>query len=273
MPYRLLFTLVLVAALNGCRGTDDPTTKAPSPEPSAASEAPLKLIRFSPDGPAGVGLTGEGSEREHVYYTASGSDLVSAGVWEAQPYESGPDTPGYSEFMFVLDGSVMLVDGAGREDTFTKGDAMFIPRGVTHHWKQGEVLRKFWVIFDEGAPDDASDRTPADSFIRFEPHGPHGALEGEGRTREHSYYDARGEKLSAGVWEADPKAPSDEMTFHTPDYAELMCLLEGSATIVDEAGNEELVRAGDVVLVPKGMSYHWKQEEYVRKYWVIFDAD
>ena len=93
---------------------------------------------------------------------------------------------------------------------------------------------------------------------------------GDGRTREQTYYAARGEKLSAGVWEADPSS-SDE--FYEPDYTELMCLLEGSVRIVDEAGNEELVQAGDVVLVPKGMRYQWKQDEYVRKYWVIFDAD
>ena len=47
-------------------------------------------------------------------------------MWEAQPYESGPDTPGYSEFMFVLEGSVTLVDADGRQDTFTRGDAMFV---------------------------------------------------------------------------------------------------------------------------------------------------
>jgi len=61
--------------------------------------------------------------------------------------------------------------------------------------------------------------------------------------------------------------------FHEPDYTELMCILQGSVTIIDDAGNEELVQAGDVVLVPKGMRYQWKQGEYIRKYWVIFDAD
>lgn len=263
--------------LMGCQPMEDTSTPESSSEESVptgdASPDVKKLVRLSADGPEGVGLTGEGTEREHVYYTADASELVSAGVWEAQPYTSGPDTPGYSEFMFVLDGSVTLVDAKGREDTFEAGDAMFIPRGVTHHWKQSEVLRKFWVIFDEGEPDDWSDRSRVESFIRFEPHGPDGELKGEGRTREHMYYDAKGEKLSAGVWEADPQAPESERKFHTPSYTELMCILEGAVTIVDASGHEERVEAGDVVLVPKGMSYQWNQDEYVRKYWVIFDAD
>ena len=273
MRIRHLTSLVAVVVIAcGSEESPSPEETAPAAEAAEAPEASSsgKLVRLSPDGPPGVGLTGEGDEREHVYYQAEGSDWVSAGVWEAEPYESGPDTPGYSEFMFVLDGSVTLVDASGRQETFGPGDAMFVPRGVTHHWKQGEVLRKYWVIFDEGAADDWSDRTEASSFIRFEPHGPTGDLEGEGRTREHMYYAARGEKLSAGVWEADP---SDSGELYTPDYTELMCILEGSVTIEDEAGHAELVEAGDVVLVPKGMSYRWRQSEYVRKYWVIFDAD
>jgi len=270
MLFRAVVAIALVSVLSvSCSPGEQPVPEAPSISSEAPDQGVKKLVRLLPGGPPDTGLAGEGSEREHVYYQVEGSDMVSAGVWEADPYESGPDTPGYSEFMYLIDGSVTLVDASGREETFEAGDAMFIPRGVTHHWKQSEVLRKYWVIFDEGSPDDASDRSSADSFVRFEPHGPSGKLEGEGRTREHMYYAARGEKLSAGVWEADP---SSSEKFHSPDYTELMCLLEGSVTIVDEAGHEELVEAGDVVLVPKGMRYQWKQEEPVRKYWVIFDA-
>ena len=258
----------ILLCLTAC--TAPPETEAPEEADVAAPAASKTLIRLSPDGPEGVGLTGEGSEREHIYYQADGSDWVSAGVWEAQPYESGPDVPGYSEFMYFLDGSVTLVDASGREETFEAGDVAFVPRGVSHHWKQPEVLRKYWVIFDEGEADDWSDRTAGDTFLRFETKGPEGELTGEGRTREHTYYAARGEKLSAGVWEADP---STSEKFHEPDYTELMAILEGSVTIVDETGHEELVEAGDVVIVPKGMRYQWKQPEYVRKYWVIFDAD
>ena len=268
-----LSLLVVVSMLLGCQPAESPAEASIEKTSAETDVAPPKtLIRLSPDGPKGVGLKSAGAEgeREYIYYSTPASEWVSAGVWEADPYESGPDIPGYSEFMYIIEGSVTLVDEHGREETFEAGDAMFIPRGVTHHWKQSEVIRKYWVIFDEGEPDDGADRTAADSFIRFEPHGPEGKLTGEGRTREHMYYAARGEKLSAGVWEADPSA-SD--AFHEPDYTELMCILEGSVTIIDDAGNEELVRAGDVVLVPKGMRYQWKQDAYIRKYWVIFDAD
>ncbi len=240
------------------------------PPPSPAEDSRPRLIRLSPGGPEGIGLRGEGLEREYVYYQKAGSEWVSAGVWEAEPYTSGPDVFGYSELMVFIRGSVTLVDANDRQETFRAGDAVLVPRGVAHSWRQDEVLRKYWVIFDEGPPDDWTDRTRAESFIRFEPHGPQGHLEGDGPEREHVYYESRGGKLSAGVWEADPSM-SDEL--HEPRYSELMCILEGSVTIIDEAGQEEHVTAGDVVLVPKGMRYRWKQPEYLRKYWVIFDAD
>ncbi len=268
-----LSLLIVVSIVLACQPAEPPAEAATEKASADTDVAPPKtLIHLSPEGPEGVGLKSAGAEgeREYMYYRAPTSDWVSAGVWEADPYESGPDLPGYSEFMYIIEGSVTLVDAHGREETFEAGDAMFIPRGVTHYWKQSEVIRKYWAIFDEGEPDDWYDRTAAGSFIRFESHGPAGKLTGEGRTREHMYYAARSEKLSAGVWEADPST-SDR--FHAPEYTELMCILEGSVRIIDDAGNKELVKAGDVVLVPKGMRYQWKQDEYIRKYWVIFDAD
>ena len=271
---RFLWVVGLLAGALSCAPSEEPDS-APSPEEDVVEPAPTgpRLVRFEPDGPAGIGLVGEGGEREHIYYESETGGLVSAGVWEADPYESGPDTLQYSEFMYFLDGEVTLVDESGREETFRAGDAAVVPRGVAHYWKQPTTLRKFWVVFDEGDPADPSDRTPVDTFLRFEPHGPSGSLPGEGRTREHAYYEARGDALSAGVWEADPREPGTEPKRFQPDYTELMCLLEGSVTIVDDAGREERIEAGDVVLVPKGMGYRWIQDEYVRKYWVIFDAD
>lgn len=248
-----LALLVVVSILLGCQ------------------TSPKTLIRLSPDGPEGVGLKNAEIEgqREYIYYSAPTSERISSGIWEGDPYEEGPDTEGASEFMYIINGSATIVDEHGREEALHAGDAILVPRGVTYYWKQSK-LRMFWVIFDEGEPEDWADRTAANSYIRFEPHGPEGKLNGEGGTREHMYYAARGEKLSAGVWEADASM-SDQ--FHEPDYTELMCILQGSVTIIDDAGNEELVQAGDVVLVPKGMRYQWKQGEYIRKYWVIFDAD
>ena len=145
-----------------------------------AADAPLSIIRFSPTGPPGAGLTGDEKSREHVYYTSAEDGQVQAGVWEAPPSTSGPHKPGYSEFMFLLEGSVTLVDEDGREETFRAGDAVLVPRGAEYTWKQTETLRKYWVIFDRS--DEVPEARPA--FLRIEPDGPAGkGLAGEGRKK------------------------------------------------------------------------------------------
>jgi uncharacterized cupin superfamily protein len=39
------------------------------------------------------------------------------------------------------------------------------------------------------------------------------------------------------------------------------------------AGKEDTFKAGDAVIVPRGVAYKWKQSEYIKKYWVIYDVD
>ena len=229
----------------------------------AAADAPPSVIRFSPGGPAGVGLKGDEKSREHVYYTSAQDDKVQAGVWEAAPYTSGPHTATYSEFMYLLEGSVTLVDKSGREETFRAGDAVLVPRGTEFTWKQTEKVRKYWVIFDRTG--DAPKTAP--TFVRVEADGPAGkGLVGEGRTKYHTYYETPDEKQSVGVWETKPHKGE----LHETKYAELMVFLKGSVSLVDKNGREEKFQAGDVALVPKGIQYQWKGDT-VRKFWVIFD--
>ena len=84
------------------------------------ADAPMSILRFSPSGPEEVGMKGDEKSREHVYYTSAQDDQVQAGVWEAAPYTTGPHKTQkrkYSEFMYLLEGSVTLVDAGGREET------------------------------------------------------------------------------------------------------------------------------------------------------------
>ena len=236
-------------------------------EIAAAADDYKTFIRLHPMGPPGVGMKGDETEKEHVYHSSAANELISAGVWQHAPYTEGPATPNYSEFMLYLDGSVTLIDSEGREDTFKAGEASLVPRGVEYTWKQTEPIRKYWVIFDVVETKEA--KRPK-SYIRFDPNV---ELKGEGgRTKEHMYYAANEEKISAGVWEAQPQTspPSD---YHTPNYTELMYILEGSVTLEDKAGREDTFKAGDAVIVPRGVAYKWKQSEYIKKYWVIYDVD
>ena len=104
-----LSLLVVVSMLLGCQPAESPAEASIEKTSAETDVAPPKtLIRLSPDGPKGVGLKSAGAEgeREYIYYSTPTSEWVSAGVWEADPYESGPDIPGYSEFMYIIEGSL-----------------------------------------------------------------------------------------------------------------------------------------------------------------------
>jgi len=221
------------------------------------------IVRFEPNGPAGVGLKANGRTQSHSYFRSPGNERT--GVWRAEPATTGPHTPKYTEFMYLLEGAVTLVDADGRRETFKAGDAVLVPRGTTYTWQQTEPLRKYYAIFDlEAAGGPPAAKT---SWIRLDADGPAGTgLAGEGRTKSHRYF-AGGGKSSAGVWETAPHTSTD---FHTTKYGELMVFLSGSGQLLTPDGGGQRFKAGDVVFVPRGASYKW-QSDRVRKFWVIFD--
>lgn len=221
------------------------------------------ILHFQPDGPAGVGLKASGRTQSHTYFRSPANERT--GVWRAEPATTGPHTPKYAEFMYLLEGSVTLTDADGRRETFSAGDAVLVPRGTTYTWQQTESLGKYYAIFDL----EPAGATPAakTSWVRLEADGPAGkGLTGEGRTKSHRYF-AGGGKSSVGVWETAPHTSAD---FHTTKYAELMVFLSGSGSLLTPDGAGQAFTAGDVVFVPRGASYKW-QSERVRKFWVIFD--
>ena len=227
------------------------------------------IIRYHPDGVPGGGMESSEDEKLHVYYTSERNERITSGVWEAARLMTEPYIPTYSEFIYLLEGSVTLIDGDGHEETFHAGDAALIPRGMTVTWKQPERMRKYYVIFDHES--DATTAASASSesaptIMRLDPDGPPGVgLEGEGQTMSHQYYGG-GRRSSVGVWET---APYEAEEFTTARYAELMIFLKGTATLIESDG-EQTFGPGDVALVPKGAQFKWKSDT-LRKYWVIFD--
>ena len=116
--------------------------------------------------------------------------------------------------------------------------------------------------------------------IRFDPNGPADTglqawetidpstlTAGEPVQRGHVYFCNATGALTAGVWDCTP------MTGKLEPYAvnEFMLILEGSVTIVDARGHAQTLHAGEIFVIPKGTPFVWKQTEYMRKYYVIFD--
>jgi len=85
--------------------------------------------------------------------------------------------------------------------------------------------------------------------------------------RGHLYHEDTTTGLMVGVWDCTAMTGK----FEPYEVNEFMFLLEGSVTIVGGNGDEITVNAGEAFVIPKGLPCTWKQEGYVRKYFMIFD--
>ncbi len=71
---------------------------------------------------------------------------LSSGLWSATPYDRAPMVYPFTEFMYLLDGTVTPYDDAGQTACFTKGDVFVILTGATVGWRNPEPVRKLYVI-------------------------------------------------------------------------------------------------------------------------------
>lgn len=67
-------------------------------------------------------------------------------------------------------------------------------------------------------------------------------------------------KLRAGVWEA--QAYSERLQNYP--YDEIVFVVEGSISITDESGQDQLFKAGDCFFLQKGFNGYWNQHERLK---------
>ncbi len=246
----------------------------------------LEIMRVEPHGPADTGMvewdpippgsleSGEPVQRGHVYYNDENLGLM-AGVWDCTAFTGKMEPYDVNEFMLLLEGSLTMILEDGSEVVINAGDAFVIPKGLVCQWKQPGYLRKFFVIFDD-ASGVLADNLDTVGIILPKADGaltPVEGLEpeqfvGGGIPKQgmHEYYlDPTGQFL-VGLWDSEPfERPAQPFNRH-----EMMCILEGSVTMSDGAGNEQVFKAGDTAYVPKGAPYVWKSTEYVKKFFCMF---
>lgn len=249
-----------------------------------------RILRIDPSGPPDAGLAPisdltpdmleEGSpvELAHDYYT-SPSGVLTAGVWECTPHRTHFMRYPVDEFMLLLEGAVTIVHEGGHEETFHRGEAFVIPRGLHCAWKQKQTVRKIYMILDDPSHP-IPEKPVAERAIRLERNGPAGIglaplvlpnsslFQGAPpKQHDHTYFVNATGQLNAGVWTCTPMQRKPLPFPRT----ELMCLLEGSVTLTDGEGVAHTFRAPDVFFVPYGVVNAWSSTENVRKFYCIFE--
>lgn len=74
--------------------------------------------------------------------------------------------------------------------------------------------------------------------------------------------------VRVGIWEA---LPYEEKLINYP-CNEFMYVIEGSCTVIEEDGNEEKFVEGESFFMPSGFNGYWKQEEPMKKYYMIVET-
>jgi uncharacterized cupin superfamily protein len=93
---------------------------------------------------------------------------------------------------------------------------------------------------------------------------PPGEIPSPGRERE--AFTSDDGVFTTGFWEREPDTWSFERTYH-----EVALILEGEADIEEPDGTIHTVRAGDVLITPKGSKGTWWIREKVVKFYAIVD--
>jgi len=95
-------------------------------------------------------IDGTPEERfNHVFNTTiEGPAVVRAGVWESTQYsEKLTDYP-YNEIVFLVEGSMSIIDSEGVEERFSSGECFFLEKGFNGTWKQHETIKIFHMTVD-----------------------------------------------------------------------------------------------------------------------------
>ena len=243
------------------------------------------VIKFEPNGPGNSGLeawpsappeaiqSGKGNERGHVYFTTD-NERVTVGVWDCDEVEFARGPYPDNEFMIVLDGAITIDQDHGPVETFNAGEGFIMGQHLPCSFQVPEYARKFFFIFhDESGlqPDDPESM----GAIRVDTTAPLPAVENQDPDqylREVPemgwltlFRDLTGQ-FEVGLWDCSPMQRKPA----TLARSELMHILEGSGTITNGDGVVFEFSTGDTFLVPIGMGYQWRNDEYVKKVFCSF---
>lgn len=165
---------------------------------------------------------------------------------------------------------VIVVQGTLRIGTtmLVAGRSAVIPSGVAFDWEAAPATRALAMRHATETP--AADAVvPIEEDAALAPSNPPLAELLVGPTpscRNHTDYLSSDGVFVCGTWDSTP--------YHrTPmryGHHELMHLLEGSVTFVDESGASQTFATGDIFLVEQGAQCSWDSREQVKKVYAIW---
>ena len=170
------------------------------------------------------------------------------------------------EFVLVLSGAVRLRQN-GRELKIGAGDAAVIVRDQPLDWAADEAAELIVMRCTAGGSGDGP--VPIDTSAPLSPSNAPLADLLVGPTpscRNHSDFRSATGEFTCGTWDSTPYHRR-LMEFR---HFELMRLLEGEVTFIDQHGRSGTFGPGNVVLFVKGGAASWESRSHVKKIYATY---
>jgi uncharacterized cupin superfamily protein len=172
------------------------------------------------------------------------------------------------EFVIVDAGSLTLTQ-QGTNLTLGPNQSAVLKHGAAFAWSAPGPVSLIFVRYNGSRPDDGA-IVPIQENPEMGPSAGGPAAEllltPAPVCRNHTDYRSADGEFTCGIWDSTPYTRRPMFFRHI----ELMFLLEGSVTFVDERGRSGTFSRGDIFLIEQGASCSWQNLEHVAKLYVIY---
>jgi uncharacterized cupin superfamily protein len=193
---------------------------------------------------------------------------VTAGVITLEAGNGAVPSLPADEFIIVHEGSLTLTQ---QDAALTLGpnQSAVLKHGAAFSWSTQGPVSLIFVRYNRSREDDGAIVPVRDNPEMGPSAGGPAAellLTPAPVCRNHTDYRSADGEFTCGIWDSTPYTRR-AMFFR---HMELMFLLEGSVTFVDEAGRSGTFSKGDIFLIEQGASCSWESLEQVAKLYVIY---
>lgn len=230
----------------------------------------VDLRKFASDKSQGIDASGMANENRFL----SCRRILE---WPAGPVSVGaialdagcgvvPPQP-VDEFIIVAQGEIALTQEE-RTLTLGPGDSVVLSHGAAFSWSASGPVSIIFMRYHGSQYADGK-MVPIDHAPQREPSGAPLAellLTPAPQCRNQTDYSSPDGQFTCGTWDSTPYHRKAMLYRH----CELMYLLEGSVTFVDEFGKTGTFSRGDIFLVEQDAQCSWESREHVAKVYAIY---
>lgn len=170
-------------------------------------------------------------------------------------------------WMILADGALTIATDDGAHE-FAAGESWVVPAGTAFDWQARNSATVIFLRYTKGVNSPAG-IVPVDAEADLAPSGAPLAellVDDTPVCRNFSTFRSADGEFTCGVWDSTPYHRRPMRYAHF----ELMHLLQGQVTLVDESGRSRTFAQGDIFLIEQGAECSWESREHVAKVYAIY---